>query len=185
MNESNCGHVPRVLLLALISTAGCTASVDKQWLQWGGPNRDFCVKTAGLADSWPGAGPKKIWHRPLGDGYSAILLDGDRLYTMYRTGEEECTISLDAEAGSTIWEHCNPSPFTEDMSRWGPGPHSTPLVSDQRVYTIGTNAVLHCFEKKPAGSCGNVISSNSIASSPPPSPSSLALTTIVWSPRSP
>ena len=34
------------------------------------------------------------------------------------------------------------------MARDGPGPHSTPLIAGDRVYTIGTNAVLHCFDKK-------------------------------------
>src|SRR5215831_4392539 len=47
----------------------------EDWLVWGGKNRDFRANASGLADSWPTAGPKKLWSRALGDGYSAIAED--------------------------------------------------------------------------------------------------------------
>ena len=34
------------------------------WLQWGGPDRNFIVETAGLAEQWPDSGPREIWSRP-------------------------------------------------------------------------------------------------------------------------
>ena len=48
------------------------AARAEDWLVWGGKNRDFLVDSSGLADSWPAAGPRKLWSRALGDGYSAI-----------------------------------------------------------------------------------------------------------------
>ena len=138
----------------LLSCAGIAAllapvaSLSAQWPQWGGPNRDFDIETRGLADSWPEEGPPRLWYRPLGEGYSSIVVDDGRLYTMYRVDENEFSIALNAESGETIWEYRNPSPFTEHMTLNGPGPHATPLVAGNRLYTIGTNAVLHCFDKK-------------------------------------
>jgi len=69
------------LPLALV-TATVTRAEDG-WPQWGGPSRDFKVNTDGLAKRWPEGGPKKLWARDLGDGYSSIVCDGGRLYTMY------------------------------------------------------------------------------------------------------
>jgi outer membrane protein assembly factor BamB len=127
------------------------------WRQLGGPDRSFIVtKGPRLADAWPETGPATIWSRALGGGHSAILADGDRLFTMYRTGNararngpwntEETVVSLDARTGKTMWEHRYPSRL-EDFSR-GPGPHSTPLVVGDRLFTFGTNKQLHAFDKR-------------------------------------
>ena len=37
-----------------------------QWPQFGGPQRNFAVNSARLADKWPDGGPKKLWGRELG-----------------------------------------------------------------------------------------------------------------------
>lgn len=136
----------RTVACTVLVALTCDAALA-QWTQWGGPNRNFVVESARLADKWPEGGPKKLWHRELGDGYSTIIADGGVLYTMYRDGQSEFTIALEADSGKTIWEHMNPSPPTGQMEQFGPGPHSTPLLVGDRLYTIGTNAVLHCFHK--------------------------------------
>ena len=144
---------PRSTLLGVVLFLLTGPWANAQWPQWGGPNRDFTVETSGLADKWPDGGPPRLWYRELGDGYSSISVDDGVLYTMYRRGDDEFSVALDAKNGSAIWEHRHPSPFTEAMAEFGPGPHSTPLVSGPRLFTIGTNAVLHCFDKK----TGNVL----------------------------
>ena len=111
----------------------------------------------GLAEKWPDGGPRVIWSRPLGTGHSAILSDEGRLYTMYRIGNgksskhgpfdaEESVIALDAATGKTLWEHKYPS-RREDFS-FGAGPHSTPLIVGDRLFTIGTNKQLFAFDKR-------------------------------------
>ena len=74
---------------ALVPAVLCATSVSSQspspaWPQWGGPTRDFKAPAARLAASWPASGPQALWSRDLGDGYSAIVTDGDTLFTMYR-----------------------------------------------------------------------------------------------------
>ena len=118
------------------------------WTQWGGPQRDFMVEDSPkLADQWPKDGPPEKWSRKLGDGYATILVEGDRLYTMYRVENDEFTICLNAKTGETIWEHKNASPFTELMAQFGPGPSSTPLIVGDRIFSVGTNMLLTCFNK--------------------------------------
>src|SRR5262245_9342786 len=61
-----------------------SAERSASWLQWGGPHRDFSCYSTGLASAWPAGGPRKIWSRALGDGYSGIAIEGTTLYTGYR-----------------------------------------------------------------------------------------------------
>lgn len=129
------------------------------WTQWGGPTRDFVVRADRLADRWPEGGPPVLWSRPLGTGHSAIVADEGRLFTMYRAGNgrarqgpwdaEEAVVALDALTGRTLWEHKYAS-RREDFS-FGAGPHSTPLVVGDRVFTIGTNQQLFAFDKRTGG----------------------------------
>ena len=144
------------------SVAAADPSAPGTWRQWGGPNRDFLIHATGLADSWPATGPAVLWSRPLGTGHSAIVADEGRLYTMYRPGNgksaggggrtqgpfeaEESVIALDAKTGQTLWEHKYPS-RREDFS-FGAGPHSTPLIVGDRVFTIGTNQQMFAFDKR-------------------------------------
>jgi len=71
------------------------------------------------------------------------------LFTMYRKGDNDIAIALDAATGKTIWEYSYAAPFSPeyDMSN-GPGPHATPLVSGDRVFTSGATGQLHCLDKK-------------------------------------
>ena len=143
--------------LSALALAQSPPPPDGAWRQWGGPNRNFIVNATGLADAWPEGGPRVIWSRPLGTGHSSILAEDGRLYTMFRKGNgrsrqgpwdaAETVIAMDAATGRTIWEHTYPSPLGADFS-YGAGPHSTPLLVGDRLFTIGTNKELFAFDKK-------------------------------------
>ncbi len=140
--------------------------VSAQWPQWGGKHRDFVADAKDLAAVWPEEGPKKIWSRTLGEGYSSIAFDDDRLYTMYRepvaematdsmgpvgpvSVMQEFVVALDAQTGQTIWEHKYAAPMPAGMPTDNiKGPNATPLVHDGRVYTFGVSGKLHCFDQK-------------------------------------
>jgi len=146
-------------LFALLSPAGAAAQGDSdyatqgEWRQFGGPGRDFQVEASGLAESWPESGPTQVWSRPLGPGHSSVIVDDGRLFTMYRPGaegepwaDEETVIALDAATGDTVWEYSYPSAPLN--FRFGAGPHASPLVVGDRVFTTGTNKQLHAFDKR-------------------------------------
>jgi outer membrane protein assembly factor BamB len=139
-----CRYIVAILLFCATAQA---ASLE--WPQFGGPHRDFTSDSKGLANTWPESGPKKLWVRELGDGYSGIAVDGSILYTMYRRGEQEVTLAADTATGKTIWEHTEEAAFRSFMSmEHGPGPHSTPLVTANAVYAVGVLANLLCLDKK-------------------------------------
>lgn len=146
---------PGTTLLARAS-AVCFAllfcgSAVADWPRWGGPNGDFSVPgVTGLVHSWGLlTGPKQYWSRDLGDGYSAIVTDGRSLYTMFRKGQQEVTVALDAMTGATVWEATEDAPFSAGMDmQYGPGPHSSPLIAGDRLFTVGILARLSAFDRK-------------------------------------
>ncbi len=141
---------------------------EPNWPQWGGPNRDFTTTSAGLASSWPEEGPKQLWSRELGDGFSTIVSDGARLYTLYRGEDEhEVVIALEPASGKTVWEYKYAAPYVEtevderdektnektgkkktdkQVTKFGTGPNSTPLLAGGRLYTIGFTGLMHCLD---------------------------------------
>jgi outer membrane protein assembly factor BamB len=135
------------LFMTLLGALGATAGA--QWAQFGGPRRDFKPDSTGLAEKWPADGPRKLWSRPLGDGYSSIAVVDGVLYTMYRDGDDEVAVALEAQGGKTLWEYKYAAPFNDKMNmECGPGPHATPSVDGDHVYTIGVTVKLHCLDKK-------------------------------------
>lgn len=137
----------RLVSLLLVCNAAWAASLE--WPQFGGPHRNFTADVKGLPDKWPAPGPKKLWSRDLGEGYSEIAVDGPVLYTMCRRGEQETTVALATATGKTLWEHPENAAFRSGMGMEnGPGPHATPLVTADHVYVIGILANLLCLDKK-------------------------------------
>jgi outer membrane protein assembly factor BamB len=141
------------------------ATATKAWPQFGGPTRDFKLSGTGIAKTWPSAGPKQLWSRDLGEGYSTIVGDGRILVTMYRPlkgmlatitskimttePEPEVVIALDAETGTTLWEYRYTAPPSPKMNvNEGPGPHSTPLIVGDLVYSVGATGKMFALDLK-------------------------------------
>lgn len=134
-------------LFMFMLTAGAPAGQD--WTRWGGPNGDFSVTGVTLARSWPADGPRKLWSRELGAGHSAILCEDGVLYTMLRRGEQDVVIAIKASDGATVWESAYDAPPKQDMLLdFGPGPHATPLIVGDRVFTVGGTVILNAWDKK-------------------------------------
>jgi outer membrane protein assembly factor BamB len=138
----------RVFVPILMCAAAAAQTKETPWLQWGGPNRNFQTESAGLADHWPAAGPRVLWKRALGEGYSSILVENGVLYTMYGRPGQEITLAASAATGKTIWERANPVQFHNDAADRGNGPHATPLIVGDRLFTTGVTGRLECLDKK-------------------------------------
>ena len=162
-----------LLVLFLVSKVGLPAQgpaasvrlpepATSHWELWGGPNRNFMSSSTGLAESWPAAGPPVLWKRDLGEGYSAIAVDGDTLYTMYHriqpywlifSEQQEVVVALDARSGATRWEYPYAVTFRSAYSETGPGPHVMPQIVGNLVFTSGVTGRIHALDKK----TGNVV----------------------------
>ena len=139
----------QIIVFMLLLLSFYAAIGHSQWLQWGGPNRNFKVDSAQLKTAWTEDGPGQLWKRQLGEGYSAICVDQGALYTMFRRGDEDVVTALNADTGKTLWEYAYTSlPWKEFSKQYGPGPHATPLIVGDYIYAIGFRTELTCLDKK-------------------------------------
>ena len=141
-------NLPRWMALSLIGS-GMVIPATAQWTQWGGPRQDFHCESSDLADKWPEAGPRKLWSQPIDHGHSSILVDGETLYTMCRRGDKDAVLALAADTGEKLWETQYDAATKPDMQlEFGPGPHSTPLIVGERIFTVGAMVHFHALDKK-------------------------------------
>jgi outer membrane protein assembly factor BamB len=149
----------RILLTVMIVTGFDAVSIvgqsDGNWTEWGGPHRNFMVDATNLASSWPADGPRRRWTRTLGEGHSAVIAEGGRLYTMYRPAgaaparpsQQEAVVALDSATGKTLWEYMYPSTTSGVDFSQGAGPHSTPLVAGNRLFAVSSRRELFAIDK--------------------------------------
>ncbi len=132
--------------LTVACSGVCFAS---DWPQWGGPQRNFQANLTAASAAWPEGGPRRIWERPLGDGYSAIIAADGRLYTQYRAADgRETVVALDADSGKTVWEHAYAVDVPgQHVGEFGKGPRATPLVAGNSLVTVGVTGVLKCLDR--------------------------------------
>ncbi|HKQ52456.1 MAG TPA: PQQ-binding-like beta-propeller repeat protein, partial [Pyrinomonadaceae bacterium] len=137
----------QVLLLWLALAPAPPAAAD--WPQWRGPNRDGRVTGFNAPRAWPKT-LREQWKVTVGVGHSTPLLVGDRIYVFARSGEEEVLMALDAAGGKELWRsgqrvayEMNPA-----ASGHGKGPKSTPVFSNNRVYTLGISGHLSCHDAR-------------------------------------
>ncbi len=127
---------------------GARISPAGDWLLWGGRGRDFIVPATELPSSWPAGGPRKLWSRDLGDGYSGVAVEGATLYTAFRRGSKDVVTALDARTGKTVWEYAYEAPFTNAYSEGvGPGPYAMPQVIGDRLVTASGIGQIHSLDK--------------------------------------
>lgn len=128
--------LPLVLFLA-VALGAQTASTD--WPQFRGHHRDGVSPETGLLHAWPDGGPRQLWRRPIGEGYSSVAAVAGRLYTMYAAtvGDEqlEMAAAFDAATGEELWRTpVGPKIETE----FGNGPRSTPAVDGDTLFVLGS-----------------------------------------------
>jgi outer membrane protein assembly factor BamB len=123
--------------------------VAEGWPLWGGPRRNFTTGSTGLADAWPKDGPRRVWSRALGDGYSPIAVQDGVLFTAFRRGDKDVVIALEAETGKTVWAHEYAAPFRNAYSEEvGPGPYAMPQVVGDRVVSASGTGLIHSLDRK-------------------------------------
>src|SRR5687767_938128 len=118
------------------------------WTQWGGPTRNFETVAAGIKDVWPATGPRVVWKRALGEGYSPPVVENAVLYGMYGKVGQEVVFAANAETGQTLWEHVTPMTYQSDAPAQGNGPYSSPLLVGDRLFTTGVAGRLQSLDKK-------------------------------------
>ena len=134
------------LCSALLALAALPAS-GTDWLQWRGPAGNGTSPESGW-DPTSLQTPRMRWTAEVGTGHSAVVVQGPRLFTMgnhaFGGAEgEDVVVCLDVTTGEEVWAHVYPCAEKED-----PGPCSTPLLADGRLYTLSREGHFFCLDAK-------------------------------------
>ncbi len=143
MNRYACYKV-LAATLASCSIIQTTSAAD--WPQWRGPNRDGISSEKGWQSAWPAEGPKRLWERPVGTGYSSMSVAAGRIYTMGNTNDTDIISCFDAESGKALWQHTYPC-LAKDPNGFH-GTRATPTIDGDLVYTVSRHGNLFCLEAK-------------------------------------
>ncbi len=131
----------------------------EDWPQWLGPNRDGVWRETGIVETFPTNGFHYRWRTPIGGGYTGPAVVKGRVFLMDRQlakdakkpsnafsrGEipgTERVLCLNEADGKVIWQHEYDCPYTVSYAA---GPRVTPVVSDGKVYTLGSEGNLFCL----------------------------------------
>jgi outer membrane protein assembly factor BamB len=118
----------------------------QDWPQWRGPNRDGIVSGFKVPEAWPQQFTTS-WKISVGLGDATPALVKNKLYVFTRLNDLEKLQCIDAETGKQLWITMGYStPVLEGGGARHPGPRSSPLVSDNKVVTIGVAGVVSCFD---------------------------------------
>jgi len=161
------------LLLACLGFLSVAQAED--WPQWLGTNRDAEWIEEGIIERFPVGGPKLRWQTKLGSGYSGPAVAQGRVFVMDRLAAEvdpdktkflhdgppprninfvrkmlhgkERLVCLNEADGKLLWAHEWDCPYTT-VAAYAIGPRATPTVDGARVYALGAEGDLFCFNSK-------------------------------------
>ncbi len=124
---------------------GCGGVFASDWPQLLGPTRNGVYEGPDLAEVWPSKGPRVIWQRNIGHGFSGPVVTSNKLILFHRQLDRETVECLEAPTGSPIWSFAYPTSYQDEFG-FDDGPRATPTISKGRVYTFGAEGMLHCLD---------------------------------------
>ena len=130
-------------ILALVAASAVGWGQD--WPQFRGQSRDGVVPGQESLPAFPAGGPRLVWERAVGSGFSAPAVTGGRLLLFHRQGGMEVVEALQAVDGKRIWEFAYETTYKDDFG-FENGPRATPVIANGRVFTFGAAGVLHCLD---------------------------------------
>lgn len=119
-------------------------ATGSDWPVFLGSDKYGISKETGLLATWPAQGPKLVWERELGTGYSAPSIRGNRLVIHHRIDDDEIVECLDAQTAKLLWKYTSTSSFTDPYG-YNNGPRCSPLLTKDRCYTFGAQGRLLCL----------------------------------------
>ena len=107
----NSRSLPRTTLLltylvCLLAGPTLFLRADADWPQFLGPARNGEYTGTNLAQTWPKEGPRKVWQKNIGQGFSGPAVSQGKLILFHRVDNKEVVDCLDASDGQAVW-HCD------------------------------------------------------------------------------
>ena len=141
-----------VIVVSLLLLLAVAAPRADDWPQWRGPNRDGVWRETGILESFPPGGLTVRWRAPVGPGFSSPVVAHGRVYLIHselmRPDAKERVQCFDAASGTVLWTYS----YDVSYPDWaftpepGMGPAATPIVWDNKLYTLGDKSDLICFD---------------------------------------
>ncbi len=94
-----------------------------------------------LASAWPAGGPRKVWQKPVGEGFAGPVVAQGRVIVFHRIANQEIVEALDPRTGDSRWRYAYPTAYRDDFG-FDEGPRAVPVVAGDRVYTFGAEGQL-------------------------------------------
>jgi len=139
--------LPISFIFILLFTTDLSNASD--WPCWRGEQSDGISREKDWNVSALKNGIKILWKADVGQGHSSVAIREGSLYTQGscsatkdgKKSYEEMVYCLSASTGEIVWSHSYPTrsrPFT--------GPRATPAVDGDRLFTLGAQGDLFCFD---------------------------------------
>jgi len=116
------------------------------WTNYRGPARDGRYEEGPIRTTWPATGLTPLWKQPIGGGYASFVVAEGIAFTIEQRRRQEIVAAYDVETGRELWTHGTDAEFKESMG--GDGPRATPTWDAGRLYALGAEGDLRCFEAK-------------------------------------
>jgi outer membrane protein assembly factor BamB len=111
------------------------------WPQFLGPSRNLATPDAITTNGWPREGPRQLWSRKVGAGFSGPVAAGGKVILFHRVEDEETVECLDAKTGRALWKGAYATRYRDDFG-FDEGPRGTPCIASNRVFTFGAEGML-------------------------------------------
>ena len=147
----------RLILACALLFWLCLTLRAEDWHRWRGPRADGISNETTWTHQWPTSGPAIRWRADVGVGFSSVVVADGRLFTIGNSENVDTVWCFDALTGNVIWQHAYESALDDRFFEGGPT--STPTVDGDRVYTLGRQGDLFCFQAQD----GNIVWSKNIA----------------------
>jgi outer membrane protein assembly factor BamB len=131
-----------ILAAAILAASAVPGHCQKESSQtdWRGPNRDGILPGKGLLQDWK-TPPKLLWSiKGLGKGLASVNIAEGKMFTMGQRKGGEHVIALDLNTQQELW--------AAKLGDNDKDPNCTPVFSGGRVYGLGFNGDLGCFDAK-------------------------------------
>lgn len=120
-------------------------AVTHDWKTFLGPTHNGVSTETKLIKNFPAVGPKIVWEMETGNGYSSPSIQGEHLVYAHRIRDEVVVECLHPQTGDKYWEHRYDTEYA-DRYGYSDGPRASPLIDGDRVYLLGVEGNLICFE---------------------------------------
>ena len=144
--EGNVSALSVAVSLCIIAAGFYNTAQAADWPNYRGPGYNGITTETGWKSNWGDAGPKVLWKKSVGIGFSSITVADGQVYAMGntgKTGNTDIVYCFDATTGRDKWTHSYPCPL--EPKYYEGGTLSTPTVDGDRVYTLSKMGSLFCL----------------------------------------